>query len=518
MPVRSRVLPAVYRDSVVLMRVADETRRRPGVREAALFMGTPANLALLGQAGLLDGDARRARPEDLVLAVAADSGEAADAALAAAQALLVAPRRAEHDARRPRPRTLDSAARMLPEANLAAISVPGPFAALEAMRALRRGLHVFLFSDNVPLADEAALKREARRRGLFCMGPDCGTAYVGGVGLGFANVVDRGRIGCVAASGTGLQAVACHLATLGEGISQGIGVGGRDLSADVGGEMTRFALEALAEDPGTDVIVVVSKPPHPDVLGRLESTLAAVRKPVVVCALGLPARPASGTVRWVSTLGDAAGAAAAAARGGTWTSRPFDDPRRARQRLARLRSEIGPHGPGILGLFTGGTLAHEARLVLEELVGAVGGEDGGGPTPARHRVLDLGADAYTVGRPHPMIDAAGRAERIAAAGEDPGTGVILLDLVLGKGAHADPAAPVAAAVDAARRRAVSRGGGLAVVASVVGTARDPQGLEDQIVKLESAGVEVLSSNAEAARFAALLLRPELAGHLLEAAW
>ena len=248
--------------------------------------------------------------------------------------------------RRPPPRTLDSAVRTLPEANLAAISVPGPFAAREAMRALRRGLHVFLFSDNVPLADEVALKREARRRGLFCMGPDCGTAYVGGVGLGFANVVDRGRIGCVAASGTGLQAVACHLAALGEGISQGIGVGGRDLSADVGGEMTRFALEALAEDPGTDVIVVVSKPPHPDVLGRLESTLAAVRKPVVVCALGQPARSASGTVRWVSTLGDAAGAAAAAARGRTWASRPFDDPYRVRQRLARLRSEIGPPRSG----------------------------------------------------------------------------------------------------------------------------------------------------------------------------
>ena len=150
-------------------------------------------------------------------------------------------------------------------------------------------------------------------------------------------------------------------------------------------------------------------------------------------------------------------------------------------------------------------------------MGAVAGEDGGGPTPARHRVLDLGADVYTVGRPHPMIDAAGRAERIAAAGEDPGTGVVLIDLVLGKGAHADPASPVAAAVDAARRRAVSRGGGLAVVASVVGTARDPQGLEDQVVKLESAGVEVLSSNAEAARFAALILRPVLAGTLLAGA-
>lgn len=517
MPVRSRVLPAFYRDSVVLMRVADETRRRPGVREAALFMGTPANLALLGQAGLLDGDARQARPEDLVLAVAADSGEAADAALASAQALLLSQRQTEREVRGARPRTLDSAVRALPDSNLVAISVPGAFAAREAMRALRRGLHVFLFSDNVALADEVLLKREASRRGLLCMGPDCGTAYVGGTGLGFANVVDRGRVGCVAASGTGLQAIACHLAVLGEGISQGIGVGGRDLSAEVGGEMTRFALQALATDPGTDVIVVVSKPPHPDVVARLEAALAAVRKPVVVCALGLPPRAARGTVRWVSTLAAAAGAAAAAVRGRPWTARPFDDPQRVRERLERVRHAAAPHGPGILGLFTGGTLAHEARLVLELLVGAVDDGEATDGTPARHRILDLGADRYTVGRPHPMIDAAGRAERIAAAGDNHETGVVLLDLVLGKGAHADPAGPVARAVEAAQRRAAERGRALAVVASVVGTARDPQGLERQIVTLESAGVEVLSSNSEAARFAALILRPELAGSLLEAA-
>ena len=405
MPVRACVLTSFYRDSVVLMRVADEVRRRPGVREAALFMGTPANLGLLEQAGLLEAEGRRARPEDLVVAVDADSGEIVATALAAAQALLLARRHTRDGPRRARPRTLESAVRALPDANLAAISVPGAFAGREAMRALRRGLHVFLFSDNVPLADEVVLKQEARRRGLLCMGPDCGTAYVGGVGLGFANVVDRGRIGCVAASGTGLQAVACHLAALGEGISQGIGVGGRDLSAEVGAEMTCFGLEALAGDPGTAVIVLVSKPPHPDVLARLDAALAAVRKPVVVCALGLPARPRGDSVRWVSTLVDAAEAAAALASGRAWTSQPFADPRAAGRRLDRCRTAGLPGGPGILGLYTGGTLAHEARFVLEPLVGAVSLGDGAGAGPSSHRVLDLGDDAHTVGRPHPMIDA-----------------------------------------------------------------------------------------------------------------
>ena len=514
MPVRACVLTSFYRDSVVLMRVADDVRRRPGVREAALFMGTPANLALLEQAGLLEAEGRRARPEDLVVAVDADSGEIAATALAAAQELLLARRHTRDGPRRARPRTLESAVRVLPGANLAAISVPGAFAGREAMRALRRGLHVFLFSDNVPLADEVLLKQEARRRGLLCMGPDCGTAYVGGVGLGFANVVDRGRIGCVAASGTGLQAVACHLAVRGEGISQGIGVGGRDLSADVRAEMTCFGLEALAGDPGTAVIVLVSKPPHPDVLVRLEAALAAVRKPVVVCALGLPARPRGDSVRWVSTLVDAAEAAAALARGRTWTSRPFADPRGAGQRLDRCRTVGLPGGPGILGLYTGGTLAHEARFVLEPLVGAVSLGAGADSRPPSHRILDLGDDAHTVGRPHPMIDAAGRAERITAAGDATEVGLVLLDVVLGQGAHPDPAGPVAVAVERARQRAAARGRRLAVVASVIGAPRDPQGLAGQVARLEAAGVEVLPSNAEAARFAALLLRPELAATLL----
>ena len=517
MPVRARVLASFYQDSVVLMRVADEVRRRPGVREAALFMGTPANLALLEQARLLETEGRKARPEDLVLSVEADNEEIAEAALAAAQDLLLARRRAREARRGPRPRTLETALRALPGANLAAVSVPGAFAAREAMRALRHGLHVFLFSDNVPLADEIALKREAQRRGLLCMGPDCGTAYVAGVGLGFSNVVDRGRVGCVAASGTGLQAVACHLAALGEGISQGIGVGGRDLSVPVGARMTSAALDILAADPHTEVVVLVSKPPDPQVLARLEATLAAMPKPVVVCALGLPARPRSGAARWVSTLGDAAAAAAALVQGRTWAAQLFSDPRGVRRRLGRIRSEGLRSGPGILGLYTGGTLAHEARLVLEPLVGAVAHGEGRGSVPGAHRVLDLGDDIYTLGRPHPMIEPAVRAERIGAAGDASEVGVVLLDVVLGRGAHADPARSVAAAVEAARQRAAARGRRLAAVASVVGTRRDPQGLEGQMARLEAAGVEVLPSNAEAARFSALLLRPDLAVTLLGSA-
>ena len=239
-----------------------------------------------------------------------------------------------------------------------------------------------------PLDDEIELKRLAVSKGLFCMGPDCGTAYLGGVGLGFANAVARGRVGCVAASGTGLQAVASHLAALGEGISHGIGVGGRDLSAAVGGAMTTFALAALARDRATEAIVLVTKPPAPEVLPVLEAALRGVTKPVVVCALGAAARPdAPGT--WVSTLEDAAGAAAARVQGRPWAPRPFADPASVRARLAALAQRPSSAG-GLLGLFTGGTLAHEARLLLEPLLGPVGEQSrrprlGGAPPGPRSR-------------------------------------------------------------------------------------------------------------------------------------
>jgi FdrA protein len=515
MPIRTQVLPSFYQDSVVLMRIAGEVRRLPGVREAAAFMGTPANQALLEQTGLSSDASRTARPDDLILVVDGDTDGSAEAALAAARERLATRREATAQAAEARPRTLDSALRRLPRANLAAISVPGAYATFEAMRALRRGLHVFLFSDHVSIEDEIALKEEALRRRRLCMGPDCGTAYLSGTGLGFCNLVPRGRIGLVAASGTGLQAVACRLTALGEGISHGIGVGGRDLSAEVAGRMSCFALEILASDGQTEAIVLVSKPPHPEVLPRLEAALARLSKPAVVCCLGAPPRPGE-RVRWVDTLDGAAEAIVAAMRGTSWSPRPFRDPGDVAARLARLRRLGAPAGPDILGLFSGGTLAHEARLILGPLLGSVGHDEESGPDQRGHRILDLGDERYTVGRPHPMLDPLLRAERIAEAGRSPRLGVLLLDLVLGRGAHPDPAEPLAHAWGQARAAAEAEGRALVAVASVVGTPGDPQGLDRQAGRLTAAGVEVLPTASEAARFAALLVRPDLEPTLLEA--
>lgn len=500
---RTVILTSFYQDSVVLMRLAAEVRLRPGIREAVAFMGTPANHDLLAEAGLATPESRQARPEDLILTVEAETASEADAALAAARQLLLERRQSAERAAGVRPRTLDSARKLLPGANLVAISVPGPYARFEAMRALKRGLHVFLFSDNVSLQDEIELKQVARRRRLLCMGPDCGTAYLNGTGIGFYNVVTRGRIGCVAAAGTGLQAVASRLAAHGEGISHGIGVGGRDLTAEVGGLMTLFALEALASDPGTEAIVVISKPPHPTVLPRLEAVLAKFGKPVVACLFGATARAESAAL-WVGSLDAAADAVVARLAARPWSARPFGAPQGIRQRLDRI-ADHRLRGLQVLGLYTGGTLAHETHVILDGLLG---------PT-VPHRVLDLGDDRYTVGRPHPMIDPQTRSELIAKAAASPEVGILLVDLVLGKGSHPNPALPLAAAVREAQSRAKIEGRRLVTVASVVGTSGDPQGLAAQEAQLRAVGIQLLPSNAEAARFAALLVKPELSTVLLE---
>jgi FdrA protein len=506
--IRVEVRRSFYQDSVVLMQLAATLGARPGVRQAAALMGTPANRELLADAGLAAPGLEAAAPGDLMLAIDADTDETAQSALDAARSFFDEQRRQREASGRIRPRSLESALREMPDANLALISVPGAHAAFEARSALRRGLNVFLFSDNVPIEDEIALKRLAASRGLLCMGPDCGTAYLGGIGLGFANVVPRGRIGLVAASGTGLQAVASHVAALGEGISHGIGVGGRDLSEAVGGLMTRMALGLLAADPATEVIALISKPPAPGVMAELDAIIGALARPVVVCCLGSGAG-GPGAGHRADTLEAAATAAVALARGRPVEVPSFTDPADVRARLARAGRPAG-RGPGVLGLYTGGTLAHEAHLLLESLLEPPG-------AGAAHRVIDLGADEFTVGRPHPMIDPSDRAARIRAAGADPAAGVLLVDLMLGRAAHPDPAGPLAAAVRDARSAAAAAGRSLAVVASVVGTEADPQGLRAQKNALERAGIEVLPSNAQACRFAALLIKPELADRLLATA-
>ncbi len=485
---RNRVRRGFYADSVALMRIARKVSALDGVLEASLMIGTPSNRALLRDSGLLAADGKAAQPDDLVIAVRAGSAAAAARALDQAEALLEGGEAAPAATGTPVARSLDGAMALRPDANLALISVPGEFAAAEARRALERGLHVMMFSDNVAVEDEVALKQLAVKRGLLMMGPDCGTSHVGGTPLAFANEVPAGDVGLVSASGTGLQEVMCLVARVGGGISHGIGVGGRDLSREVGALMTLAAFDALDADVKTKTIVLISKPPSPEVAAKVFARVARSRKRVVLCLLGTAATDAPGNAVVARTLL----AAAQAATG-----------RRASARTVKL----APRAGWLRGLFCGGTLCAEAQLVLQgkgfalqSNVPVPGVAECRAPEGDAHTLVDLGDDDYTRGRPHPMIDPALRGEWLEKALRDPAVSAVLLDVVIGHGAHADPAGLVAqslARVPGRRAR---------VIASVTGTNDDPQRYAGQVAILRAAGVVVAGSNAEAALTAAAALK------------
>jgi FdrA protein len=459
----NRVKKGFYADSVALMRIARELQK--GGTEASLMIGTPSNKALLTESGLLSKEGAGARPDDLIIAV---RGKNAEKALVLAEELLTSG-----------PSSSSSLPVDLADANLALISVPGEFAAAEARRSLERGLNVMVFSDNVPVAEEVALKDDAVKRGLLMMGPDCGTALIAGTPLAFANAVPRGSIGIVSASGTGLQEVSCLLARSGQGVSHGIGVGGRDLSAAVGGRMTLAAMDALEADAATRSIVIISKPPSPSVTKKIAARARRGKKPVVLCLLGFSGLNFSSKVRLARTLEEAARL--------SLNAKPGSPPKTA-----------GTTAKGrIVGLFCGGTLCAEAQIVLMDHGLKVSSNvpvPGARASGNSHRLLDLGADEYTRGHPHPMIAPELRNAHIERALRDKSVGVVLLDLVIGYGAHDDPAGLLASVLGKKNNKMV--------VASVTGTDEDPQVYSRQVRTLKSAGVVVAESNAHAARIAA----------------
>ena len=498
-----------YVDSVGLLNVSRDMREVTGVEWANAVMATPANLDLLTEAGFDTGEPGSLTVNDLVLAVAAETDEAADEALTVASEFLRGGGPTTEpvaDARAAVPRTLEQAAASLGDANLAIVSVPGPYAAMEAHKALSLGLHVLLFSDNVPLADEVELKRRAADRQLLVMGPGAGTAMLAGTGLGFANVVRRGPVRVVAAAGTGAQEVAVLLHRWGSGVSEIVGVGGRDLSEQVGATM---ALMAVAAEPGVHgPLLLVSKPPAPDVA---EAVLDALPSGSSVCAfmgldrdLDVPdgVRVASTLEGAVLEMLDILGA-------------DVPEPGAGLREVASGAAEsLKAERRAVRGIFSGGTLCYEAMVVLSRRLGVVHSNtplrDGWRlPAPdGAHVCLDLGEEEYTRNRPHPMIDPLARADEIERAAADPTTAVLLLDVVLGHGAHPDPAGELAKIL----RRVVDRDAGPAVVAYVLGTDDDPQPAADQRARLEEAGCLVAPTNARAALLAAAVAsrRPALA--------
>lgn len=501
-----RIHANTYLDSVVLLSGSRAILNTPGVEWGAALTGTAANIELLESEGFDPNALREATANDLVLVA---HGESAEVALDNGEADLFDSKPVQ-DAGFPdsAPATLEDAVAAAPGSNVALVSVGGAYATLEAHKALSAGLNVLLFSDNVPIEDEIELKTRGEELSLLVMGPGAGTALIGGVGLGFANAVRNGSVGVVAAAGTGAQEVMTLLHRWGLGVTHVIGVGGRDLSDAVGGRMTSMAIRALEADPNTDVILVVSKPPSAEVAERILDRPRV--KPIVASLIGLADElRVSDHVRLATRLDQAVLEVFAAL-----DRQAQSTENGAVERIAAATSRLGTERTAVRGLFSGGTLCYEAMTILAEHAPPVFSN-----TPLRegwqlsqagaadHICLDLGEEEFTRDRPHPMIDPAGRVDAIEREGRAPRASVVLIDVVLGFGSHPDPAGVLAPACEAV----MANPSGPQVVAYVLGTAEDPQGLDSQRQQLEEVGCIVAATNAQAAVAAAAIAnrRPEL---------
>ena len=470
----------MYQDSVALMRISSQISKLPGINQAAVVMGTPQNKNVLEESDLFKPELKAAKPSDLIVAFEAEDPASGRKAVQLVDKLLQAPAadskstvRAENNIV-----SIRTAIQAHPDVNLIAISVPGEFAAAEALKALKSNANVFLFSDNVSIEDEVQLKKYAWSKDLILMGPDCGTAYINNVPFGFVNKVRSGNIGIVGSSGTGIQEIMSQIHRLGGGISHIVGTGSRDLSDDVGGLSTRSWIVALEADEATETIVLVSKPASQSVMEQTLETLARIGKKLIVCLQGFTPGKAYGNIQFANTLQQAACLAT------NTTVKPG----------ICINADFRAKGKYIRGLFSGGTLASEAYMLLKNEVEQVAFniDDSWHGECSNHFILDMGSDEFTVGKPHPIIDYNDRLAMFKKVASDNETGVILMDVVLGFGAHEDPATELAPYI-----RQYCGPKGPKVVINLLGTELDFQNYDSQANKLAEAGAIVLNNNYDA---------------------
>ena len=516
--VRNLVKRNFHRDSVQLLHLSEEAKKIEGIKDAAVVMGTTTNKEILQKLGLLTDEGKAASESDMILAVMADSQPLIEKGLQKIEDMVLKPPPAKGRSYF----SLEAALQAVPDANLAVVSIPGEHAREIVLKLLDKGISVHLFSDHVPPEHELELKQYAKERGLLVMGPGAGTSVIGGKAIAFANAVKKGKIGVVGAAGTGLQEVTVLLSEAGLGVSEGLGTGGGDIKAKMGGIMMLQSIDALEQDPGSSTVVVVSKPPDTDVKKKIiDHIVNRTKKQYVTCFIGpesyeVPA-DIRGRVRATKTLHAAVMEAIQATEPGRYAeiAKPFSMSQNDLMALAsKISKGLNDKQKYIRGLYTGGTFAYETLVILGRMIGDVYSN---APIDARlklansyqsvkNSIVDLGEEEFTVGRAHPMIDPTIRKMRIVEEAKDPEVAVIIMDFMLGYGSHSDPAGAMLGAITDARRIAEKDGRVLPILAHVCGTEQDPQPLSEQIGKLRGAGIEVLPTNALMAIASALVAR------------
>ena len=503
----------LYQDSVQLMRISKQISDLNGIEEAVVIMATDTNMAFLREIGLYSEEAKSAASGDILIVIKAQDEHYAKDALKVAHDELLGKRKVQTQAGGtdyPESNTLEEAVKILPEVNIILVSVPGEYAALVTKRSLELNRDVMLFSDNVPLEDEINLKHLAQKKDLLLMGPDCGTAIINGVGLGFANSIKRGNIGIVGASGTGIQELTILIDRMGSGVSHALGTGSRDLNEKVGGISMVKGIDLLEEDESTEIIVVISKLPDPIVAQRITERIKRCKKSVVVNFLGLqPHKLVDEGFDLALTIEEAALFAVhlSAKENKDAVSYDRQTTEGIGSRIEEAISNLKPKQKYIRGLYCGGTLAYESLLILQEELGVSLFSNTPLPRgkcledpwrPQRNSIIDLGDDLFTRGRPHPIINSEIRDQLISKEFNDPNVAVIMLDIILGYGAHEDPSGKLAELLNRIQKESKNRP---IILSHVCGTEADVQILSRQEQVLRRAGVEVCESNARMARIA-----------------
>lgn len=485
-----------YQDSIVLMLLTNHLEEMTGVNSISVMMGTPANKDIFKTGGLYTDELEKATPNDMVIVADLENADLIDTIVEAAQSYLDEQgKKNKGSALEEHVKTWDKALELGEDASVAIFSIPGTHAALEIEKAIEAGKHVFCFSDNVALEDEVRLKQLAHEKGLLLMGPDCGTGIINGVPIAFTNAVRKGNIGVIGASGTGIQEVTTIIHKLGAGVTHAIGTGGRDLKEDVNGITFKDSIALLEQDPDVDVIVALSKPPAARVRGEILDLLRASKKPVVTIFLGEKPTNHEKGLYHAHTLEETAQIAVQLVKG--------LEPTGVAEALVIPEITLKPTQTYIKGYYSGGTLAYEAGMLIQEAIGsgALDAVEGYILNEAGHEVMDLGDDMYTQGKPHPMIDPSKRKEMLEKAGQDAETAVVLLDIVLGYGSHDDMSNALAPTIKKVKADAQADGRDLAIIATIVGTDEDPQDMDGQRRILEEAGVIICESNAQAVKTA-----------------
>jgi FdrA protein len=515
MKVSGIVKKGEYFDSVSIMLVAKKLSGLKDIIDSAVLMGTKENISVLKSSGLLIPEFKEVGEMDLLIVFKTEDKADVPGLLKAID-ILLKPDKDQSEGTHLNPSSLEGAISTLPGANLAMISIAGRYAGDVAMKSLQNGLNVMLFSDNVPIDKEIELKTFAADKGLFVMGPDCGTAIINGIPLAFANVVNRGNIGIVGASGTGLQEVSCIISNSGCGVSQAIGTGGRDVKKEVGGIMFLQGIKALAEDKSTDVILLVSKPPAKEVIEKIKVVVTNINKPVVSVFLGsIPELLFGSKIHAASTLEEAAFLAVTLSQNQPVSlvkeitnKQDLEIKETAKAENIKLSS----NQKYLRALFSGGTFCDETQLLCNEILTDIYSNTPVGNAKKlkdsakseKHTIIDLGDDEFTIGKPHPMIDYSYRCKRIIEEAEDPETAVILLDIVLGYGSNLNPLAEIIPIIRKVKEITSVRKCYLPIICSVTGTDKDPQNRTSVVTALKSEGVIVMQSNAAASRLAILI--------------